>query len=100
MNTLASVITTTPRPGRRLRIALVTETYPPEVNGVAMTIGRLVDGLLARGHEVQLIRPRQNFGEQRQHWGNLDVAPQPGFRIPFYPQVRIGLPVGRRLRRL
>ncbi len=100
MNTLASVITPAPRSGRRLRIALVTETYPPEVNGVAMTIGRLVDGLLARGHEVQLIRPRQNFGEQHQQLGKLDVASQPGFKIPFYPQVRMGLPVGRRLRRL
>jgi glycosyltransferase involved in cell wall biosynthesis len=65
-----------------------------------MTVERLVKGLLARGHRVQLIRPNRDFGEQRQHWGNLDVAPQPGFRIPFYPQVRIGLPVGRRLRRL
>ncbi|PKO58522.1 MAG: glycoside hydrolase, partial [Betaproteobacteria bacterium HGW-Betaproteobacteria-19] len=30
---------------RQLRIAVVTETYPPEVNGVAMTTGRVVDGL-------------------------------------------------------
>ena len=35
-----------------LRIAIVTETYPPEINGVAMTIGRMVDGLVARGYGV------------------------------------------------
>ena len=37
---------------RSLRVAVVTETYPPEVNGVAMTMARLVDGLLeeARDH--------------------------------------------------
>lgn len=29
----------------QLRTAMVTETYPPEVNGVAMTLGRMVDGL-------------------------------------------------------
>ena len=28
-----------------LAIAFVTETFPPEVNGVAMTVGRLVGGL-------------------------------------------------------
>ena len=42
-----------------LHVAVVTETYPPEVNGVAMTIGRMVNGLLARGHRVSLTRPRQ-----------------------------------------
>ena len=30
---------------RKLRIAVVTETYPPEINGVAMTISRMVEGL-------------------------------------------------------
>ena len=44
----------------RLRIAIVTETYPPEVNGVAMTIGRMSMACCARGHDVQLVRPRQH----------------------------------------
>jgi len=46
------------RPGireRPLRIAVVTETYPPEINGVARTVGLMVDAMLERGHEVQLI---------------------------------------------
>lgn len=42
-----------------LRIALITETFPPEINGVANTLGRLHQGLLARGHCLQLVRPRQ-----------------------------------------
>ncbi len=41
-----------------LHIAVVTETYPPEVNGVAMTLGRMVRGLLANGHRISLPRPR------------------------------------------
>lgn len=43
-----------------LHITLITETFPPEINGVANTLGRLYDGLLARGHQVELIRPRQD----------------------------------------
>ena len=50
-----------PRP---LRIACVTETYPPEVNGVAMTMARLVEGLQQRGHFVALVRPRQSAADR------------------------------------
>ncbi|WP_434602837.1 glycosyltransferase family 1 protein [Pseudomonas sp. Z4-7] len=42
-----------------LHVTLVTETFAPEINGVANTLGRLYDGLRARGHRVELIRPRQ-----------------------------------------
>ena len=42
-----------------LHIALVSETFPPEVNGVANTLGRLCQGLRERGHHLQLVRPRQ-----------------------------------------
>lgn len=44
---------------RRLKVSLVTETFPPEVNGVAMTLGKLATGLTERGHHVRLVRPRQ-----------------------------------------
>jgi glycosyltransferase involved in cell wall biosynthesis len=43
----------------RMRYAIVTETYPPEVNGVALTVQALEQGLRARGHDVMLVRPRQ-----------------------------------------
>ena len=42
-----------------MRYAIVTETYPPEVNGVALTVQALEHGLRARGHDVSLVRPRQ-----------------------------------------
>lgn len=42
-----------------MNIALVTETFPPEVNGVAMTLSRLVGGMRAQGHAVEVVRPRQ-----------------------------------------
>ena len=40
-----------------LRLAVVTETYPPEVNGVSMTLARFVEGLRQRQHHVQMVRP-------------------------------------------
>src|SRR5271155_4191514 len=40
-------------------ICVVTETYPPEINGVALTLANLVKGLLARGNAVSVVHPRQ-----------------------------------------
>ena len=59
------------RKGRVLRIALVTETYPPEVNGAAMTLQRLTEGLVRRGRELQVIRPRQGRDDGPQSWQRL-----------------------------
>ena len=79
-----------------LKIALVTETYPPEVNGVAMTVGRLVHGMRARGHLVSVLRPRQGPDDQ----GGEHDFPLPGLPLPGYAGLRFGLPAGGHLRRL
>ncbi len=42
-----------------MRIAIVTETYSPEINGVALTVQSFVEHLRALGHDVLLARPRQ-----------------------------------------
>ena len=51
--------------GRRMRIAYVTETFPPEINGVALTAARTLAYLRSVGHSVQLIRPRQRGEDPR-----------------------------------
>lgn len=77
---------------RSLRVAVVTETYPPEVNGVAVTVARLVEGLLQRGHEIQLVRPRQDSADSRMNASGLQEMLMRGMPIPRYPQLRLGLP--------
>ncbi len=84
----------------QLRIAVVTETYPPEVNGVAMTLGRLVDGLQVRNHQVQLIRPRQNDGDRPQPTATLSEHLQRGIALPRYEGLKLGLPAKAALTRL
>jgi glycosyltransferase involved in cell wall biosynthesis len=80
-----------------LRIALVTETWPPEVNGVAMTVSRLVEGLRSRGHDVQVVRPRQ--GSDADVRDNNDILVR-GVPLPGYKGLQFGLPADRTLRRL
>jgi glycosyltransferase involved in cell wall biosynthesis len=82
---------------RSLRVALVTETYPPEVNGVAATIARVADGLRARGHELQLIRPRQGQGDEPGEAERFHEVLLRGLPIPRYPQLKMGLPSQRAL---
>ncbi len=90
-----------PNPGRQpLRIAFVTETYPPEVNGVALTVARLVDGLRQRGNEVQLLRPRQPGDAGRTGMAPDGAVLLQGAPIPCYPHLRMGLPALRRLHAL
>lgn len=89
----------TPQPALRMRVAIVTETWPPEVNGVALTVQSLAHGLAALGHTIELVRPRQP--------GDTDSGPSPrcehilfaGASMPLYRELRFGLPAQRALHR-
>jgi glycosyltransferase involved in cell wall biosynthesis len=84
----------------QLRIAMVTETYPPEVNGVAMTLGRMVNGLQVRNHQVQLIRPRQHDDRQAQPAVAYSEPLQHGTALPHHDGLKMGLPAKAALTRL
>lgn len=71
-----------------MRIAYVTETWPPELNGVALTAERAVRHLRASGNSVELIRPRQPGETWLDEADELRTA---GFPLPFYPDLRFGL---------
>lgn len=73
-----------------MKIDIVTDTYAPDVNGVAMTLGRLTDGLKKRGHRVHVIHTGETAGE-----GETCSAAVP---LPGYREVRVGLPEPFKLR--
>lgn len=66
-----------------LHIEVVTDTFPPDINGVAMSLGRLCDGLRKAGHRVDVIRP----GRSRKGYVGLPWWPLPG-----YWEIRVGAP--------
>lgn len=84
-----------------LRVAVVTETYPPEINGVAMTTGRMVDGLVAAGHRVDLIRPRQAHEGGAIDGGadGVEEMLSRGIPLPRYANLQLGLPARKVLLR-
>jgi phosphatidylinositol alpha 1,6-mannosyltransferase len=76
-----------------MRIALVTESFLPDVNGVANSVVRAAEHLLRRGHQPMVIAPQPPPGVRR---ARVDVpypvVRMPSLPMPGYPQVRLGLP--------
>jgi glycosyltransferase involved in cell wall biosynthesis len=83
-------------PERRLRLSVVTETYPPEINGVARTVGRMLQEAVAAGHELEVVRPDQGRAEGEELAGvaSLRVG---AIALPRYPGLRMGWPAYGRL---
>jgi len=100
MNDTPFVLQELPAAQASLRVAVVTETYPPEVNGVAMTLSRMVGGLQRRGHQIQLVRPRQYPAEHPAAEAQFEEVLKPGVPIPRYDGLKLGLPAKRALFRL
>lgn len=79
-----------------VRVAIITESFLPDVNGVANTVRRVADFLVASGHHPMVIAPAL---PRRQHDPALDLG-YPVIRaislpLPSYPGLRIGLPSPR-----
>ncbi|MGB3809870.1 MAG: glycosyltransferase family 1 protein [Parvibaculum sp.] len=70
--------------GQHLRIVVVSDAAPPQVNGVVRTLGELKRHLTAMGHEVTSITPDQ-----------FSTLP-----MPSYPEIRLALFPGRRIARM
>jgi phosphatidylinositol alpha 1,6-mannosyltransferase len=84
-----------------MRVAIITESFPPDVNGVANSVVRVAEHLIARGHEPMVIAPQPALGRPRVP----APVPYPVIRIPSvgmpgYPGFRLGLPARRIAREL
>jgi glycosyltransferase involved in cell wall biosynthesis len=82
-----------------VKLALVTETFPPEINGVAMTFGVIARELGRRGHAVTVFRPRRHDLPGAAAHPEFSEVALPGVPIPGYALLRLGLPAGAALRK-
>lgn len=84
-----------------MHILIVSETFPPEINGVARTLWQMTEGLGRRGHRISLVRPAQ-VTDRVSPRTDMDVAQYltRGWQIPGYPDLQIGLPAPGLLQRL
>ena len=70
-----------------MRVALVSETFLPKVDGIVKVACLLLDHLSARGIEAMVIAPR--YGEKRRY-NNAPVRSLPSIAVPLYPEARLG----------
>lgn len=74
-----------------MRVAIITESFAPDVNGVANSVVRIAGHLLQRGHPPLVIAPeparRLNRGTQP-----YPVLRLPSIPLPGYGNVRLALP--------
>lgn len=75
-----------------MKIAFVTETYPPEINGVALTVQSLAYGCRKLGHHVELTRPKQAVEAPQQSNRLLVERLVSGTKLPFYSGLQFGHP--------
>ena len=85
-------------------IVIVSETFAPDINGVANTLLQLCRGLVAQGYRVSLIRPapasdrRAGACAVTQGWCHAQLLVT-GVPLPGYRSLRFGLASGRQIRR-
>jgi len=77
-----------------VRIALVTDTYTPQVNGVTTVVQRIARLLRAAGHAAAVVAPRY---PDRAAGNRNDELRVPSLPFPPYPSVRLSLPFGHRV---
>jgi len=76
-----------------VRIAYVTESFPPDVNGVAVTATRVAEHLVRRGHHPVVIAPRPaRSAPSLDESLGYPVVRVPAVGLPLYPGFRVGLP--------
>src|ERR1700761_117255 len=84
--------------GVTMRVAIITESFPPDVNGVAHCVLRIAELLAGGGHHPLVIAPQppRAFRDEKISYP-FPVVRVPAVPLPGYPCFRLGLP-GRRVR--
>ncbi|GAA3802132.1 glycosyltransferase family 4 protein [Streptomyces chiangmaiensis] len=78
-----------------MRVVIVTESFPPDVNGVAHCALQTVRHLVDRGHVPLVVAPATAAGAGPDALAPCPVVRIPSIPLPGYPQVRVALPSRR-----
>ncbi|MEU5281327.1 glycosyltransferase family 4 protein [Streptomyces asoensis] len=78
-----------------MRVVIVTESFPPDVNGVAHCAFQTARHLVERGHTPVVVAPATAAGTAPDAGAPCPVVRVPSLPLPGYPQVRVALPSRR-----
>ncbi|MFD8396179.1 glycosyltransferase family 4 protein [Streptomyces sp. NPDC059680] len=78
-----------------MRVVIVTESFPPDVNGVAHCALQTARHLVDRGHHPLVVAPAPAPGSGPDTDAPCPIVRIPSLPLPGYPQVRVALPSRR-----
>ncbi|MFF4754241.1 glycosyltransferase family 4 protein [Streptomyces sp. NPDC002514] len=78
-----------------MRVVIVTESFPPDVNGVAHCALQTARHLVDSGHAPLVVAPAPAPGNRPDASAPCPVVHVPSLPLPGYPQVRVALPSRR-----
>ena len=78
-----------------MRVAIITESFPPDVNGVAHCVLRVAELLTSHGHHPLVIAPMPPGERRVRDKFPFPVVRVPAVPLPGYPSFRLGLPSRR-----
>ncbi|WP_446035172.1 glycosyltransferase family 4 protein [Streptomyces olivaceus] len=78
-----------------MRVVIVTESFLPDVNGVAHCALQTARHLTDRGHDCLVVAPATAAGGPADASAPCPVVRVPSLPLPGYPQVRVALPSRR-----
>ena len=76
-----------------MRILVVTDTYPPDINGVAKSLQTLSECLAKRGHAVEVVTTLEAFGQEL----GLPRHVMSSMPLPGYETLRMGFASSREI---
>ena len=80
------------------RVVLVTNSYDRNIDGVALTLNRLVAHLLRRGHEVLVVVPTAGRRRPALRASSSWLVRVPSVRLPIWWEYRLTWGLGREAR--
>ncbi len=84
-----------------MKLAIVTQTFWPEFNGVVTALGNIACEMSKRGHNVCVIHPYN--GKDQAHESeekSIKLFRVPGVTFPIYPDFYYGMPVYRTIKKI
>jgi len=74
-----------------MRIVYFTETFLPKIDGIVITLMHLLEYLEKKGHQSIMFAPSAGVSS----YASTQVVQKLSVRVPFYPEVRVALPLAR-----